>query len=173
VGPDNGLLTFVLEAHPHARVHLLANPVLFRRPVSPVFHGRDLFGPAAGHLARGMPLDEAGPALDDPVRLPLPSRRRTGEGIEGAVLHVDRFGNLVTNVTAADLASLAGHDTAALEVVLGALALRLVRTYSDVAAGQPCALLGSSDRLEIAVRQGRADALPGAGRGAPVRVRRR
>ena len=60
-GPDNGLFTFVLEAHPSARVHLLANPHLFREPLSPVFHGRDLFGPAAGRIARGLPLEEVGP----------------------------------------------------------------------------------------------------------------
>ncbi len=61
VGPDNGLFTHVLEAHPSARVRLLANPLLFREPLSPVFHGRDLFGPAAGRLARGLPLDQVGP----------------------------------------------------------------------------------------------------------------
>jgi len=173
VGPDNGLFTFVLEAHPRALVRLLANPLLYGMPVSPVFHGRDLFGPAAGHLARGLPLAETGPPIDDPVRLSLPPKRWAKDAIEGAVLHVDRFGNLVTNVTAADLVSLAGHDPSALEVVLAGLPLRLARTYADVPEGEPCALVGSSDRLEIAVRRGRADALPGAGLGRPVVVRKR
>jgi S-adenosyl-L-methionine hydrolase (adenosine-forming) len=173
VGPDNGLFTFVLEAHPLAQVRLLANPALYRMPVSPVFHGRDLFGPAAGHLAQGLALDEVGPPIDDPVRLSLPPKRRTGDAIEGALLHVDRFGNLVTNVTAADLASLAGHDTSGLEAVLDGRPLRLVRTYADVPEGEPCALVGSSDRLEIAVHRGRADALPGARPGRAVLVRKR
>jgi S-adenosyl-L-methionine hydrolase (adenosine-forming) len=172
VGPDNGLFTFVLEAHPGARVHLLANPLLFREPASPVFHGRDLFGPAAGRIARGLPLEEVGPVVADPVRLAPPPKARLAEGWEGAVLHVDRFGNLTTNLLEADLAALGG-GLDGLEVTLGAQGLPLVRSYSDVEPGAACALVGSSGRLEIAVHRGRADALPGAGRGARVRVRRR
>jgi hypothetical protein len=172
VAPDNGLLTFVLEAHSAARVHLLANPALFREPVSPVFHGRDLFGPAAAHLARGLALEEAGPPVSDPVRLEQPPKTRTDAGWDGAVLRADRFGNLTTNILESDLAALAGPSLEGLEVCLGQEVLPLVRTYSDVAASRPCALVGSSGRLEIAVRGGRADALPGTAEGARVLVRR-
>ena len=171
VGPDNGLFTFVLEAHPSARVHLLANPLLFREPTSPVFHGRDLFGPAAGRMARGLSLDEVGPAGDGPGSPRAPPKTRLAEGWEGAVLHVDRFGNLTTNLLEADLAALG--EAEGLEVTLGELVLPLVRSYSDVESGAACALVGSSGRLEIAVHRGRADALPGAERGARVCVRRR
>jgi len=173
VGPDNGLLTFVLEVHPAARVHLLANPLLFREPRSPVFHGRDLFGPAAARLARGLALEEVGPPVADPVRMDQPPKTRTDAGWDGAVLHVDRFGNLTTNLLESDLTALAGGALESLEVCLGAEVLPLVRSYSDVAAGRPCALVGSSGRLEIAVRRGRADALPGTAEGARVLVRRR
>ena len=173
VGPDNGLFTFVLEAHPRARVHLLANPSLFREPLSPVFHGRDLFGPAAGRLARGLPLEEVGPSVADPVRIEQPPKTRTDAGWEGAVLQADRFGNLTTNLLESDLAALAGRSLEGLEVSLGAEVLPFVRSYSDVEVGRPCALVGSSGRLEIAVCRGRADALPGASPGATVRVRRR
>ena len=173
VGPDNGLLTFVLEVHPAARVHLLANPLLFREPRSPVFHGRDLFGPAAARLARGLALEEVGPPVADPVRMDQPPKTRTDAGWDGAVLHVDRFGNLTTNLLESDLTVLAGGALESLEVCLGAEVLPLVRSYSDVAAGRPCALVGSSGRLEIAVRRGRADALPGTAEGARVLVRRR
>jgi S-adenosyl-L-methionine hydrolase (adenosine-forming) len=173
VGPDNGLFTFVLDAHPAARVHLLANPQLFRGPLAPVFHGRDLFGPAAGRLARGLPLEEAGPRVTDAVRLALPPKARTDEGWEGAVLGADRFGNLTTNLLESDLEALAGRGLHGLEVCLGAEVLPLVRTYSDVEAGRPCALVGSSGRLEIAVRLGRADEWPGWAPGGRVRVRRR
>jgi S-adenosylmethionine hydrolase len=173
VCPDNGLLTFVLEAHPAARVHLLAHPALVREPLSPVFHGRDLFGPAAARLARGLALEEVGPPVADPVRIEQPPKARTDAGWDGAVIHVDRFGNLTTNVLESDLAALAGAGLEGLEVRLGSEVLPLVRSYSEVAAGSPCALLGSSGRLEIAVHRGRADALPGAARGARVQVRRR
>ncbi|HUL79765.1 MAG TPA: SAM-dependent chlorinase/fluorinase [Vicinamibacteria bacterium] len=173
VGPDNGLFTLVLDADPSARVRLLAMPVLFRAPLSPVFHGRDLFGPAAGRLAAGLPLDEVGPAVPDPVRLALPRQARVEGGWEGAVVHVDRFGNLTTNLVEADLHALAGPTLDSLEVGLGERWLPLVRAYAEVDEGRPCALVGSSGRLEIAVRSGRADALTGAGPGTPVRVRRR
>jgi hypothetical protein len=173
VGPDNGLFTYVLEADPEARVRLIANAGLVRLPTSAVFHGRDVFGPVAGRLAGGFALDEVGPAVTDPVRLEPPRKTRTEEGWSGAVLHVDRFGNLTTNLLETDLAALAQGSLDALEVQLGSEVLPLVRSYSDIAPGRPCALVGSSGRLEIAVRLGRAEALPGAGEGARVLVRRR
>jgi S-adenosylmethionine hydrolase len=173
VGPDNGLFTLVLEAHPSAGVRLLANPPFHREALSPVFHGRDLFGPAAGRLAGGLPLEEIGPVVRDPVRLRLPSKKRTADAWEGAVIHVDRFGNLTTNLRQADLEALSGLRQEGLEVTFGGETIPLVRCYSDVEVGRPCGLVGSSGRLEIAVRRGRADALPGAAPGARVRVRRR
>jgi S-adenosylmethionine hydrolase len=147
VGPDNGLLTFVLEVHPAARVHLLANPLLFREPRSPVFHGRDLFGPVAARLARGLALEEVGPAVTDPVRLEQPPKTRTEDGWSGAVLHVDRFGNLTTNLVEGDLAALSEGSLEGLEVRLESEILPLVRSYSDIGPGQPCALIGSCGRL--------------------------
>ncbi len=171
VGPDNGLFSLVLEADCDARLRLLANPRLAREPVSAVFHGRDLFGPAAGHLARGLPFEEAGPTVTDPIRLELPQATRRADGWEGTVLHVDRFGNLITNLRESDLVALGGDRLGEIEVSLGGRAVPLVRSYSGVAAGEPCALVGSSGRLEIAVNRGRADALGGA-RSVVVRLRR-
>ena len=172
VGPDNGVFTYVLDAEPAARVHLIVNTRLLREPTSAVFHGRDCFGPVGGRLARGLALEEVGPPVTDAVRLELPPKARTDDGWEGAVLHVDRFGNLTTNLLEGDLAAVAGERLSDLEVRLGSESLPLVRSYSDVAPGRACALVGSSGRLEIAVRLGRADALPGAGKGARVLVRR-
>jgi S-adenosylmethionine hydrolase len=169
VGPDNGLFTFVLEQHAEARVHVLTLPSLRREPVSAVFHGRDLFGPAAARLALGLPIEQAGPRLPDPVRLALPRKTQRPDGLEGAVLHVDRFGSLVTNLVLSDLVALGGPER--IEVVAASRVLRLVRAYSEVPAGEPCALFGSAGRLEIAVNRGRADTLLAAGRGAPVLVR--
>lgn len=170
VGPDNGLFTCVLQAHSQARVRLLANPSLYRAPLSAVFHGRDLFGPTAAHLACGLPLDEVGPALTDPVRLPLPTPVRLADGWQGAVVHVDRFGNLITNLTEAELRSAASRE--AVEAEIAGRVVPLVTSYSDVAPGGYCALVGSSGRLEIAVRGSRADAIDGWRRGSMVLVRR-
>lgn len=170
VGPDNGLFTLVLG--PDARVHALEDTRFFRSPVSPVFHGRDVFGPVAGHLALGRRLEELGPALSHTVRLNLPTPRRTVWGYEGEVLHVDRFGNLITSLTVAEVDSLAAGTPAAVRTLIGSCAVPLVRTYSDVAEGVPLALVGSGGRLEVAVHRGRAAQALGAGRGTIVRLER-
>lgn len=170
VGPDNGILTLVLgEA---ARVHWLENADFFRTPVSPVFHGRDVYGPVAGHLALGTRLEELGPALSHPVRLDLPTAKRTGWGYEGSVLHVDRFGNLITSLTGAEVESLTGRPPAAVRACVGRHAVPVVRTYSDVAEGALLALVGSGGRLELAVHRGSAALALGAGRGTIVRLER-
>jgi S-adenosylmethionine hydrolase len=167
VGPDNGLFGFVLREHDDARVHGLENERLFRSPVSPVFHGRDVFGPVAGHLARGLPLGEVGPKVDDPLLLEASEPRQIAAGEwEAAVLHVDRFGNLTTG--------LPGHvvlGARAVEVRVGDVSIPWARTYADVGPGSLCALVGSSGRLEVAVREGSASARLGVGKGSPVRVR--
>lgn len=170
VGPDNGLFTCVLDAHPQARVRVLANPVLYALPQSAVFHGRDLFGPAAGQLARGLAFEALGPPVDDAVRLPLARARRSGEAWEGQVLVADRFGNLVTNLLEADLVAFAGRDLGRLEVRFAGQVLPLVRSYSDVEPGRACALVGSSGRLELAVNRGRAEDLSADPIGARVTV---
>jgi S-adenosylmethionine hydrolase len=171
VGPDNGLLTLILDAHPLARPRLLANPLLARPSPSVVFQGRDLFGPAAAHLARGLPFDALGPTLADPVRLALPAKSCDREACRGAVLYVDRFGNLTTNLLAAELAHLGGA-AGAIEVSAGGRVLPFIRTYADVPTGEPCSLIGSSGRLELAVARGRADELLRIGLGDPVLARR-
>ena len=167
VGPDNGLFSFVLREHPEARIHGLENTRLFRSPVSPVFHGRDVFGPVAGHLAQGVDLGEVGPKVEDPVLLEAPEPRKlaTGEW-EAAVLYVDRFGNLTTS-----LSERAVEGARAVEVWVGGATIPWVGTYSEVRPGTPCALVGSSGRLEVAVREGSASARLGVGKGSPVRVR--
>lgn len=175
-GPDNGIFTLILAAHPDARVHGITNAGLFRHEVSPTFHARDVFGPVAARLAAGMPLDEAGPPVPDPVVFQLPRPRRLDGGDwEGEVVHADRFGNLASSITHPDLEAMlatVGGDPTALVIVVEGAVLPIVRTYADVAEGEPCALLGSSRRLEVAVNRGSAARVLGASLGAPVRVRR-
>jgi S-adenosylmethionine hydrolase len=175
VGPDNGLLTFVLAEQPAARAHEITNRGLFRYEVSATFHARDIFGPVAGHLAQGAPLELVGPPLAEPSRLDLaPVQRRGPAEWETHVLHVDRFGNLTTQLGRRDmdaiLATVDGDPTAIVAVVEGNV-LPFVRTWADVPAGDACALMGSSGCLEVAVHRGNASRMLGAGKGAPVRVR--
>jgi hypothetical protein len=171
VAPDNGLLGLVQAEHDDCRLHALTNQSLFRSPVSPTFHARDVFGPVAAHLARGLALEEVGPAVGDPVRLPQAAVTQVGpDEWQAAVVHVDRFGNLTTNMREDQLERIAGDEGQVVVQIEGAV-LPLALTYADVPPGEACALVGSSGLLEIAVNQGDAARLLGAGRGAPVRIR--
>jgi S-adenosylmethionine hydrolase len=122
-----------------------------------------------------MPIEDVGPAAEDPQRLSLPAVRARGRGEwEGEVVHVDRFGNLTTNVSDRDLSDMLsnfGGDPTEVVVVVEGAVLPLVRTYGDVSEGEPCALVGSSRRLEIAIHGGNAARILGAARGASVRIR--
>jgi S-adenosylmethionine hydrolase len=176
VAPDNGILTLILEDHPVAPIHEIVNSGLFRSRVSLTFHARDVFGPVAGHLARGAPLGLVGPAVRKPVVLPVPRASRDPDGRWHAqVIHEDRFGNLTTNLRRPELESLlneAGGDRGGIVVGAGGRSLPLVGTYGDVPAGEACALLGSSERLEIGVNCGSAAAVVGISSGAPVTAAR-
>jgi S-adenosylmethionine hydrolase len=134
--------------------------------VSRTFHGRDVFAPAAAHIAAGVDLAQLGPLVPDPVRLPWPEVREVAGTVAGAVLHVDRFGNLVTSIHAEAIAALG--RTAMIRVA--GRRVPLVGTYGDLAPGRVGALVDSRDRLEIAVREGSAAAQLRAGRGTPVLV---
>lgn len=165
VAPDNGCATLVLAEVAAARVHTIDNPAYLRHPVSRTFHGRDVFAPAAAHLACGAPIESFGPGVDDAVRLPLPVPRTTDGTLYGAVVHVDRYGNLVTNLPG-DLALRLGD----LEVE-GTSVGPVRETYASVPTGHVVALIGSAGLIEISVRDGDAAASLGATRGATVRAR--
>jgi S-adenosylmethionine hydrolase len=167
VGPDNGLFTPFL-GDPRLRAFELSAPEFRGTAVSRTFHGRDIFAPAAAHLARGIEPARLGPPVTDPVRLAWPEVRVSEGRVGGAVVHVDRFGNLVTSIHADAIASL-GSGVA---VRVAGKSLPLVRTYSDLGRGDPGALVGSSNRLEIAVNAGSAARALKAGRGTPVVVSR-
>jgi S-adenosylmethionine hydrolase len=175
VAPDNGLLTDVLTAHPSARLHEITNAGLFRYEVSSTFHGRDVFAPVAGRLAGGMPLEEVGSACEGPILLSWPVVTRNSETEwAGEVVHVDHFGNLTTNFDRGPLSEIlakAFADPSLVLVTVEGAVLPLVGTYSEIYPGEPCALVGSSHRLEIAVNRGSAARQLGALRGARVHVR--
>ncbi len=173
VAPDNGLLAWPLAAAERAEVREIADPRLMRRPVSATFHGRDVFAPAAAHLARGYPFARVGPLVADPIRPPLPRPAlEPGPALRGQVMWVDRFGNLITNVDGPALAALGGPAAGELQVHLGGGApAPMVCHYGAVAHGALGAVLGSSGHLEVFANRGNAAALLGAGPGTPLRVR--
>jgi S-adenosyl-L-methionine hydrolase (adenosine-forming) len=155
----------VLEAPGWQAVELRA-PELRRPHVSRTFHGRDVFAPAAAHLAAGIDPSRLGPRVLDPVRLPWLEVREVAGTVAGAVLHVDRFGNLVTSIHADAIAALGNSAM----IRVAGRRVPLVGTYGDLAPGRVGALVGSRDRLEIAVREGNAAVQLRAERGTPVLV---
>ena len=166
VGPDNGLFTAFLEGPAWRAFELTAAE--YRLPkVSRTFHGRDVFAPAAAHLAVGVAPERLGPRVDDPVRLHWSTVRETHGAVAGTVLHVDRFGNLVTSIRAETF-----EGFGAVMVRLEGRALPFVGTYGDLTPGQAGALVGGSGRLEVAVREGSAASRLRARRGTPVVVSR-
>ncbi|MYI83315.1 MAG: SAM-dependent chlorinase/fluorinase [Chloroflexi bacterium] len=165
VCPDNGLLTLLARRAPIEEVRSLERSSLRREPVSPTFHGRDLFAPAAAFLACGGALEQLGPPVADPIELPLSRPRSEGARLLGEVLHVDRFGNAITNLARSDIEAIAAGPG---RVEAGGRRLALARTYGDVAEGEPLALIGSADLLELAVRNGSAAATLGLDRGSEV-----
>jgi S-adenosylmethionine hydrolase len=166
VGPDNGIFTGVLELGGAGLARALENWGLWRDSVSPVFHGRDIFAPVGAHLASGGELRDVGPTIsvDSLVRLPTPLPSGDAGELRGEVVHVDRFGNLVTNLRAPEGAGSSLVEVAGRE-------LPLSRTYGDVAPGALVAVVGSSGRIELALRGGSAASHLEGGRGLVVILR--
>lgn len=106
VGPDNGLFSYVCERLPHVEVFHLTNPKYFRHPVSQTFNGRDIFAPVAAALSSGVKPEELGTRIDDYVKLPSLKPKSLANGkVKGRIIHIDRFGNCVTNITNEQLSS--------------------------------------------------------------------
>lgn len=173
IGPDNGLFSFVLEASPPSLVIALTTPHYMRQPVSATFHGRDIFGPVAAYLTRGVDPLSFGEQLETCVRLDLPRPAVTPQRtVRASVIHVDRFGNLILNVTRSGLEALLGMDRArSLAVVAGSARIEtMVQTYADAPGGVPAILYNSSGFLEIAASRTRASEALGLGAGDVVEV---
>ena len=154
IGPDNGVLSPALLA-PGVRVVRLSVPA----GTANTFHGRDVFAPAAVHLALGQPFDALGAPVTEPVIRRTPEAHRAADGsLNGQVVTIDRFGNAITN-----LLGVRGGT-----VAVAGRTVPVRRVYADVGPGEPVALVGSSGLLEIAVRDGSAAAMLGIERGAPV-----
>ncbi|PYO74293.1 MAG: hypothetical protein DMD64_04465 [Gemmatimonadetes bacterium] len=157
LAPDNGLLSFL-----SLNATFISIPVL--PEAAPTFHGRDVFAPAAGVLANGGSFESLGSAITDPLYLPLPIPKTDGDAVVGEVLHVDRFGTLVSNIAPNALKPGASIQVGGVDVG------PLRRTFADVAAGALLAFTGSGGTVEIAVRDGSATRMLGLGVGAEVRA---
>jgi S-adenosylmethionine hydrolase len=171
VAPDNGVLTLVFDDQAPKRVVELTERRYARPTVSRTFEGRDRFAPAAAWLAKGIELGGLGRNAAAMHRLDVP-RPKVGDGsIDGEVLLVDRFGNLITNIDRRTFDRMAG---ASLEIRVGSHQVsKVVSTYADVSADEICALFDSTDHLEIAANGASAAIRLDVGRGAAVHVAQR
>ena len=170
VGPDNGLFHLIFNRAADLAMVSLENPAYFRPPVSATFHGRDIFAPVAAHLSLGVDLDSFGPRVADPVSLAFPEPDIGPEAIQGEIISVDRFGNLISNIPAAVATSQLGERGWRLRA--GPLSLKgLARTYTDAAPGEFLALEGSHGFVEIACAMDNAAHRLQAGVGLAVSIR--
>jgi S-adenosylmethionine hydrolase len=179
VGPDNGVLSLAAARYGARSVRAIEDRRFMRGAVSTTFHGRDVFAPAAAHLARGEPrFEEIGPEVGSWVKLaPQRARPLPGGGLEGRVVAIDEpFGNIWTNIEPADLASLGIAPGARLAFAFGedprpAATAPLVATFGDVGKGAPLAYWSSRGRLALAIDEGDAARTYGVQRGTRVVVR--
>jgi S-adenosylmethionine hydrolase len=170
VAPDNGVLTAALRDVPPKRIVELTERRYARPTVSRTFEGRDRFAPAAAWMAKGIQLSALGRAVTSYHQIEIP-QPQVGDQLVGVVLLIDRFGNLVTNIDRRTFESFTRAQPVALKANDHAIA-RVVATYSDIRAGEVCALFGSTEHLEFAVNGGSAADSLGITKGAKVEITR-
>ena len=168
VGPDNGIFSHIYDEL-EAAIFAIDEASLLPQQPSDLFHARDIFAPIAGRLTLGLPACEVGSPLDECVSIPLSRPLTTARGIEGHVIHVDRFGNMVTDIPIDLVRSEIGETECVIEVADRKIEM-IRRSYDCVESGELLAVFGSSGFLEISANMRNAAELLAAARGEPVVV---
>jgi hypothetical protein len=170
VGPDNGVLILAADREGTEKVIEIKNTEYMLGEVSSTFHGRDVFGPVAAHLANGVSITEFGEETNSFVHASFPKSRVSSGKLSGEVVHVDDFGNVITNISLADTREfgITSGTMVRIAVGRGSRKIRFCRTYGEVARGQPLALVGSVGLLEISVNAGNASSTFKARKGSQV-----
>jgi S-adenosyl-L-methionine hydrolase (adenosine-forming) len=169
IAPDNGVLSMIWDREATHKVRAIANELLFLPARSRTFHGRDIFAPSGAHLAKGVAPARFGPLVKDYTQLMVLKPQRTARRVwTGAVLKIDRFGNLITNFHIDEFPDMA---TRPFEIAVGfEHTHRLVSTFAEAASDELVAIVGSSGYLEVAFNQSPAAKRLGCGTGAPVEL---
>jgi S-adenosyl-L-methionine hydrolase (adenosine-forming) len=167
IAPDNGLLSRLAARTPPAKMIRLVDPAYWLERVSTTFHGRDIMAPVAARLALGLDPDRLGPPLDRLTAIDWPDAQQRSNRIDGAVIEIDSFGNLITNVTA-DMIAGRPTDRRACVVCNIYETWGIYGTYAEKPSGTLVALIGSSGRLELALVGDNAAQRLGVGIGSPV-----
>jgi S-adenosylmethionine hydrolase len=168
IAPDNGVLSLVWERQKCTVREITARKYMATE-ISQTFHGRDIFTPIAAHLAKGVTAASMGKTVRDALQLSIAHPHRAGKRTwMGAILKIDRFGNVVTNLHHRDFETL---ETSKFELTCGLERIQLLRTnYASAPFGEPFAIWGSSGYLEVSVNQGNAARQLGVGSGAPIEI---
>ena len=170
VGPDNGLFGYVLHDAPECECVVIDSRKHCLPGCSSTFHGRDIFAPVGARIAGGMPLHQIGAPLENPILPDGLFAEICEDCIKGRVIHIDHFGNAITNVTRRHISEWR-KDTGMSIFLDGVEIPGPFRTYADVPPGGPLALFGSENHLEISVNKGSAEKQLGIEIGVQVLVR--
>ncbi len=172
VAPDNGVLSFIFDREERVNVRHITADHYFLRPVSQTFHGRDIFAAVAGHLSKGVEVSSFGNEIDDYVRFAVPRPKVVSDrAIAGIVIKVDKFGNLITNITPNDLPMLFSDNPPSFRITIGNKEVGKLRTaYAQGAPGEVFAVLGSMGFLEIATNRGSAAKAIAADKGSEINI---
>jgi S-adenosylmethionine hydrolase len=173
VGPDNGLLMLSALKDDVRAVYRITNPRYMLERVSRTFHGRDIFSCVAAHLANGVPPTDFGPQVDDPVVPAFAEPKLVADEIVGEVIHIDGFGNIITNISLYDLGKIRIQEGGQITINLNdkSMTLRLCLAYGEVPTSDPLSIIGSTEFLEVAISQGNAAQEFDVKTGDPVHVR--
>lgn len=168
VGPDNGIFSLFYDEY-DVEAYRLSNQTFWREESSNTFHGRDVFAPVAAHLSKGVAIQELGDPIDDLVTYHWAVPIADKDGIQGWIVHIDRFGNLVTNISKDLLDDTIG--TSRVKIYVGHTMIDRVRnTFGDVEEGEPVAYIGSSGMLEIGINKGNASRMLSVDKGAQISI---
>lgn len=166
LAPDNGILTALVEGPETLRS--VENTSLYLKEISNTFHGRDIFAPVAAEICKGIQYEDLGPEVNNPVTIHWSEPAVEKESIDGSILYIDVYGNLVTNITRAHISQLGLEEP---RVFLQGQEIGIPQSaYSIRSKGEPLAIFGSFGHLEIAVNQGNAAEIYGVGTGDEVIV---
>ena len=172
VAPDNGVLSLIYQREQRLSARHVTAEHYFLQPVSNTFHARDVFSPVAAYLAKGVDPAKFGEEVSDFVRFSAPKPKPVNENtLRGLVLKVDRFGNLITNITPQDAPMLFAQEAPAFKIVVGKREIAEIKdAYARGAPGEVFGILGSMGYLEIAANRGAAAQILGVGKGSDVSV---
>ena len=173
VGPDNGLFSLIYQDAERLRVHHITSTHYFLPNPGPTFHGRDIFAPVAAWLAKGIPSGNFGEEITDFTRLNVPAPKAEGKSIEGHVVHIDRFGNIITDITYKDIQPFMAEGTnlgTASVTIAGREIKGLKKFYAEAHPGEPGAIINSSGALEIFMFKQNARTTLSVKRGEVVRL---